>query len=96
MYAHYLFNAFDTAQNGSVKFEVTVLHPDLMPFISVLCVLASLSILHCKLWGLLGCGLEGYSQLKRQNLILFNAGFSCRWVGFLSTGETSRLCQSVA
>ncbi|OXB64989.1 hypothetical protein ASZ78_007392, partial [Callipepla squamata] len=21
MYAHYLFNAFDTAQNGSVKFE---------------------------------------------------------------------------
>jgi len=22
MYAHYLFNAFDAAQNGSVKFEV--------------------------------------------------------------------------
>lgn len=30
MYAHYLFNAFDTAQNGSVKFEVIVLHSPLV------------------------------------------------------------------
>lgn len=39
MYAHYLFNAFDTAQNGSVKFEVTALPLLSMPF-PQFCVLA--------------------------------------------------------
>lgn len=37
MYAHYLFNAFDTAQHGSVKFEVIALHLPSMP-LSQFCV----------------------------------------------------------
>lgn len=48
MYAHYLFNAFDTTNNGSIKFKVKT-NPIKITFNLHLCMFFTLT-LHCSHW----------------------------------------------